>query len=127
MTKRIYRETDSRSRSEFIAALASDQAGEVSTAIIDLAHHEDPEWALDQLLSLCSDTRAGVVKAALSGFGILSRRQVLPVDRRIWMTLLAKSADPAFSGIADDAMDDIEMFGMTGRPFHFRSPEPDGD
>ena len=110
----MYKEPEPATRSQLEIDLSAASADVVADALISSAYFEEPSWALEQLLSASNDQRPEVIMAALMGFSAIARRGLLPTDRRIWRALLAATDNPDFTGVAEDVMDDLEIFGMTG-------------
>ena len=110
----MYREPEPATRSQLEIDLSAASADVVADALISSAYFEEPSWALEQLLSASNDQRSEVIMAALMGFSAIARRGLLPTDRRIWRALLAATDNPDVAGVAQDVMDDLEIFGTTG-------------
>ena len=110
-----YREPERRSRRDLEADLGASSSDVVAAALMDCASFEPAEWAVDRILDASRDTRIDVVRAALAAIGVLARRLALPTDRRIWATLLRGLDDAELAGIAEDVVDDLELYGTTGR------------
>ena len=110
----MYREPEPATRSQLEIDLSAASADVVADALTSSAYFEEPSWALEQLLSASNDQRSEVIMAALMGFSAIARRGLLPTDRRIWRALLAATDNPDVAGVAQDVMDDLEIFGTTG-------------
>lgn len=110
----MYKEPEPVTRSQLEIDLSAASSDVVADALISSAYFEDPSWALEQLLSASNDQRPEVVIAAIMGFSAIARRGLLPTDRQIWRTLLDAADNPDFAGVAEDVMDDLEIFGTTG-------------
>ena len=110
----MYREPEPVTRSQLEIDLSAASADVVADALISSAYFEEPSWALEQLLNASNDQRPDVIIAALMGFYAMARRGLLPTDRQIWRALLHAADNPDFAGVAEDVMDDLEIFGTTG-------------
>ena len=110
----MYKEPEPAARSQLEIDLSAASADVVADALISAAYFEEPSWALKQLLSASSDQRPEVVISALMGFSTIARRGLLPTDRQVWRALLDAADNPDFAGVAEDVMDDLEIFGTTG-------------
>jgi len=110
----MYREPESRSRAEVEVDLCAASVDVVAVALIDAAHFEDVGWAVDRMIEACADERIDVVRAALVGIAAIARRELLPTDRRVWRAILDASRIPEIAGVAEDVMDDLEIYGSQG-------------
>ena len=122
----IYRESEDRPRAELEVDLSAASGEVVAAALLDCASFESADWAVARILGATRDPRKEVVRTALTALGVLARRRELPTDRRIWAALLHALDDPELVGTAEDVMDDLELYGTTGRSSHQAGRESDG-
>lgn len=109
-----YEEPKPRPRHELEAELAAATGDVVAAALIDASQYESADWVVERLLLASGDDRREVVIAALTGFAALARRGELRTDRRIWRVLLRATDESEFAGVAEDTIDDLELYGMLG-------------
>lgn len=111
MQKLEYEEIRPISHSEADEALASDDPRSIARTLIAIGlHDEDWPWVQRQALKYLSHESEVVVSAA-----ILSLAHTARVNRAIDKDLVIPAlqsiaSDPRYSGKAQDALDDIEMF-----------------
>lgn len=120
----MYREPADRARAELEVDLAAASPEIVAAAVIDGAHFQAPEWVLGEMLAAIDDERAEVVRAGLAGLATLARRGKMPADRRVWRKVLLHCDHAEFAGLAEDVLDDMEVYGMIGA--RDRSSKSDG-
>lgn len=96
---------------EFDRALASNSTEEAAQAVLRMSLHEpDFEWAQQNCLLALADPRPEVRAAAITAAGHLARIHRAPLDSAIVEELRKLHLDSRFSGLAEDALDDIQMF-----------------
>lgn len=120
----IYREPQRRDRAALEADLGATSPDIVAAALVDAAHYSDASWVIGYLLDAVEDSRDGVTKAGLAALAALARRGVMPSDRRVWQTVLRCLDHPDHAGLAEDVLDDLEVYGTAGS--RDRRPESGG-
>lgn len=100
------------SKSEIEELLKSDDAGVVTEALMYLCFNiNDPEWVQDKCIELAeSDKDMNVRKLSLTCIGHVARIYSKINKSKVVPVLEKYLRDPALSGRAQDALDDIEIF-----------------
>lgn len=99
------------SRREAEAALQSDDAMEVATAVVSVALHDpDWRWAQDRAIRLLVHPDPGIRGAAATSLGHIARLHGR-LDPDAIEALRGLLQDAEVSGRAADALDDVERFG----------------
>ena len=109
-----YEELAPISRDEFREAVSGPRLELAARAILQMALHEpDLAWAEQACLLALQDSRQEVKAAAIAGLGHLARIHGALSDPAVIEELRKLTHDPKLSGIAEDALDDIQIFASS--------------
>jgi hypothetical protein len=109
-----YEELQPITREDLNAALLGGKPGEAARAILRMALHEsDLAWAETECLAALHDSRPEVKAAAITALGHLARIHHTLVHPAVIDELKSLQLDPKFSGIAEDALEDVSMFASS--------------
>lgn len=106
-----YKDPRPLNRSEAEAALRSDDAMEIATAVVSVALHDpDWQWAQDQAMRLLAHPDPGIRGVAATSLGHIARLHGR-LDPHAIEALRGLLQDAEVSGRAADALEDVERFG----------------